>query len=674
MKTSLVIAVALLAGVSAGNDAVHAQDGAATAEGTKRTAELTRDVERVEAVRAVKRLQYALAHYMQVGLWEEIAALFGGDAEIIEGDAIVRGKEAIAQHYRQKFGGGDGGLAPGAVHTQFALTPAVILAEDGCTARARWSELAMTGAYGKSAAWAGGIQVNDYVKENGVWKISRIHYYPQFAGPYESGWRNVSDDLPIAPYRFTPDEIGKPVIGSGAPSSPEKDASPVEISAQLTAEEQRIRVMNDEDQIRNLQNAYGYYVDRKMWDDVVDLFTADGVLEISTIGTYRGPVSIRRALERDGPQGLRHGELNDQLQLDPVITLEPGGQAARARGLQLSMVGRNWAEAYWAVAIFENEYVKQDGTWRIAAMRIFPMMKTDYYQGWAKSAIVDPIPETSFAPDVPAPPKHRQPGSVVPAFSFLHPVTGKAVEGRFNTKVARVPKASPRGQGKKVDPLSPADLLARLNDAELRLRQAAAYDAVENLSSALGYWLDDFQWEQMSQLFSRNGRRLAPAVGYYVGPERIRHMQVTRYGPLRQPRRSIAMHRRTQPVIHVAADARSARLRTRLFQFNSRFDGPGSLTGGIYEDRAVLEDGVWKFSDVTIWHIWRAPGYERGWARVEQDAGKRLAPRPDRLIREFPPDEPLTGDVFAPFPAIGKMWFHYRNPVSGRAPEHLLPD
>ena len=35
--------------------------------------------------------------------------------------------------------------------------------------------------------------------------------------------------------------------------------------------------MNDEDKVRNLQNAYGYYMDRKMWDDVTDLFTADGV-------------------------------------------------------------------------------------------------------------------------------------------------------------------------------------------------------------------------------------------------------------------------------------------------------------------------------------------------------------------------------------------------------------
>ena len=34
--------------------------------------------------------------------------------------------------------------------------------------------------------------------------------------------------------------------------------------------------MNDEDRVRNLQASYGYYVDRKMWDDVVDLFAPIG--------------------------------------------------------------------------------------------------------------------------------------------------------------------------------------------------------------------------------------------------------------------------------------------------------------------------------------------------------------------------------------------------------------
>jgi hypothetical protein len=67
--------------------------------------------------------------------------------------------------------------------------------------------------------------------------------------------------------------------------------------------EQRIAVMNDEDKVRNLQNAYGYYMDRRCGTTSRTLFTADGALAIANVGVYDGPKSIRRALERSGPAG-----------------------------------------------------------------------------------------------------------------------------------------------------------------------------------------------------------------------------------------------------------------------------------------------------------------------------------------------------------------------------------
>ena len=36
--------------------------------------------------------------------------------------------------------------------------------------------------------------------------------------------------------------------------------------------------------------------------------------------------------------------------------------------------------------MFENHYVKEDGVWKIAEMRLFPRMKADYFQGWAKTS------------------------------------------------------------------------------------------------------------------------------------------------------------------------------------------------------------------------------------------------------------------------------------------------
>ncbi len=95
--------------------------------------------------------------------------------------------------------------------------------------------------------------------------------------------------------------------------------------------------MNDEDKVRNLQAAYNYYVDRKMWDDVADLFTADGVIEIGGVGIYEGPKGARRAMERMGTAGLTHGQLNDHLVFDDVAQVLPSGTEAHERGYELGM-------------------------------------------------------------------------------------------------------------------------------------------------------------------------------------------------------------------------------------------------------------------------------------------------------------------------------------------------
>jgi hypothetical protein len=37
--------------------------------------------------------------------------------------------------------------------------------------------------------------------------------------------------------------------------------------------------MTEESLVRNIQAAYGHYVNRRMWDDVVDLFAANGCMK-----------------------------------------------------------------------------------------------------------------------------------------------------------------------------------------------------------------------------------------------------------------------------------------------------------------------------------------------------------------------------------------------------------
>ncbi len=627
---------------------VVAGDTSPSASAAARVHRLAQNVERAESVRAVKRLQETYAQYSQFGLWTDMAALFADNAQLSYGKDTEQGRQAIQNYFLTTFGEGTHGLKPGGLHTQMVLRPLINVSADGQSAKGRWWEFSMTGQHGVKAEWAAGIFENEYVRERGVWKISRMRYNPMFAGPYATGWRNVDEDQKIVPYHFTPDETGSPGpraarVGDAARPKITRKMNP---ATALAALEQRIAVMNDEDKVRNLQNAYGYYMDRKMWDDVTDLFTADGALAIANVGVYDGPKSIRRALERSGPAGLKHGQLNELMQLDMAVAIEPGGMEARARGLEFGMLGEaDKGTAFYTLAVFENRYVKQNDVWRIREMRIFPLMKTDYAQGWAKSQVVDPPPAKAHAPDRPVPASDVMTPGAIPVFFAPNPATGKPVSLPSGVKTVGHERLLPAPAAHRRAAPS-GDLDARIKEAERRLAVSKAWDGAENMSTAYGDYLDDLDFGGLGKLFALKGHKEVPFSGFYVGRQRIIDRDATAPPPGSRPRAMLPLHWRTQPVILVAEDGRSASIRSRLFQPGSSYTRAMGFGGGMYHDQVVLEDGVWKFWSVVIdEHYFSSPTYEGGWSAAKDPGhtahGRRRRTPPTR------PTSPSPGSVSA---------------------------
>jgi hypothetical protein len=586
---------------------------------------LTLALDRTESTRTVRDLQILFAHHIEAGDWTAATALFTADAQTDWSGEQARGHTTIRAALKKHLGANREGRPAGTLHALLQLAPVVTLAPDGNHAKARWHEVGLFGGPGVTDNWTGGIYENDYVRERGRWRIARIAYHPQFKGSYAQGWRNAVPDLGITPYHYEAATVGAPATLTAAPGAPAPTIAPAAVSA-------RAQRLADEDAVRNLQNSYGYYVDRRMWDDVVELFAPDGRHASADIGTYAGPAAIRAALEREGPAGLAHGDLNDHVMANMLVCVASDGRTARARGLDFGMTGNNDAKAYWSLTLFDNLYEKAGDIWRLKVVRQYPRMRTDTKVNWDQG--LAPFAAPQRASDTPAPPE--------PA------------------PLAACPTAAP-----STTPLDPAK-------ARTQIDAAAASVAIDNASNAFGNYIDDFEWENLSKTFSRNGLREAPGVGFYRGPARIFKMQSTRYGKLASPRISIPIHARTQPVIHVAPDGQSAQFRVRLLQFNSALNSSGGVMGGIYEDRAVLEDGVWRLSFVEIDHYLQTRGYADLWTRVSEGLGQQMLPNVGAL-RDLPPDAPLVGELAAPYPAIGKMWFHYANPVSGRRPLLMTP-
>jgi hypothetical protein len=211
------------------------------------------------------------------------------------------------------------------------------------------------------------------------------------------------------------------------------------------------------------------------------------------------------------------------------------------------------------------------------------------------------------------------------------------------------------------------------------VRAAAAYDSAENLTGGYGQYLDDNHWEELSQLFAAQGERDSAGGGFIRTPARIASFSRRRYGPYNPQRTAINMHMLTQPVVHVSDDGTTAQIRSRLFQtvIPPQATPEGSpprgamIVTGMYEDDMVFEDGAWKIKRADIDHLIYAP-YATGWTRVADNAGARSAP-PMGAVANEPFDAMNTGDINPAFPRIPHMWLHYRNPVSGRVPQYLMP-
>ncbi len=416
------------------------------------------DIANAEGVRAVKRLQHAFVHYAEAGDFAAMADLFATDGRLVYPPADVTGRAAIQTALRNLMAEGAPGLGLDQLNLRLMLAPVVTLAADGLSAKGRWHEFDMIGTYGKSARWQGGIHENDYVREDGVWKMAALTFHPQFAGPYETGWRNIGATVPFVPYHYTPAGAGTPIPLDPAPRKGANLAMP-----SLAA---RARALADESDVQNLQAAYGFYMDRKLWDDVADLFAPDGVFEIGGEGAYLGRASIRKGLDRFGPAGLQTGQLFDHFQLVPVIGVAPGGQSAQLRGIELRMLGVHGKGGAWGISIVETRAVKRGGKWMIARMTVGPRMMADYDTGWAKDLVDLDGASPDFPPDKPVPLTTAYPKSKGPAISFAHPVTGKR------------PASAPVR----------ADMAAIERD----LLTAKAHDGAENVSTAYGYYIDEF--------------------------------------------------------------------------------------------------------------------------------------------------------------------------------------
>jgi hypothetical protein len=429
-------------------------------------------------------------------------------------------------------------------------------------------------------------------------------------------------------------------------------------AARLAALKTRLQAMAQETtyvesitRIQRLGRAFGYYTDKGYFGEAADLFTDDGTFQWGVDGIYKGKPRIRELLTRhgggsmtDGP-GLPFGRLNLRMQLQPVVTVAADGNSAHARWREWGLLGQYHKSATWGDALIEDDYVKQDDVWKIAARRYYLNFEAPYQGGWAalqpisgdwRSAIAK-----DFAPDAPAPAQYQPfPAVFVPPYDY---------SGTLRAIQSPPPFAAPK---------RPDDALGRLEalaDArQLQLARTHSVRAIENLQAMYGYYIDKGQWQKAAALFSRNATYEFGQGGVYIGPAHIERA-LSLMGPPGLEPGQLNNYVMVQPIINVSDDNRTAKARWRSDVQLARA-GQGRWGGGVYENEYVNDGGTWKFSTlhyyVTFWG-----DYDKGWV---------AKPYPmDPPSTTIAPDRPPTL-VYQSFPKLQIVPYHYDNPVSGK--------
>jgi hypothetical protein len=221
------------------------------------------------------------------------------------------------------------------------------------------------------------------------------------------------------------------------------------LTDQVNALARRIVNLEDVHAIRTLQHKYGYYIDKCLYDETVELFADDARLHFLN-GIYKGKAGVRRLycdwfrnLFTGGHNGPIPAFLLDHPQMQDIVDVAADGLTAKGRFRSLMQGGQHESKPEkiehfpmqcWEAGIYENEYVKERGVWKIQVLNYNMLWQADYEKGWAYDKphllpLDKTYPESPIGPDelLAVTPKFW-PDTRVVAFHYPHPVTGKWVK------------------------------------------------------------------------------------------------------------------------------------------------------------------------------------------------------------------------------------------------------
>jgi hypothetical protein len=216
---------------------------------------------------------------------------------------------------------------------------------------------------------------------------------------------------------------------------------------QVSELRKQLQNLKDIEDIKRLQCAYGYYLERWMGEEIIDCFsTRPEVSGTFVEGTYKGPEGIRAYFGKSKEQPPEF--LHQVMQVSPVITIDPDGLRAKGRWYGYGSVAfrplNGQIDPMIMSVVYEMEYIKEDSVWKILKLALqmhyaYNMRRMLGMVEEGESVTPDNI---ELRPDEWAEYDYGYPSGYIYPLHFVHPVTGEPTsEARRNAKLQLKPSS-----------------------------------------------------------------------------------------------------------------------------------------------------------------------------------------------------------------------------------------
>ena len=140
--------------------------------------------------------------------------------------------------------------------------------------------------------------------------------------------------------------------------------------------EKRLKTLEDIEEIRKLQARYVNYLTTIQWDELVDCFAEDGVVDLH-MGIAKGKKEIEKFFKEK--IAITHIGMEGNFVVHPIISVK--GDKAKASWLlftyfsmphKIQIAPALTAEEdapEWMHGYYDMEYIKENGTWKISLLK-----------------------------------------------------------------------------------------------------------------------------------------------------------------------------------------------------------------------------------------------------------------------------------------------------------------